>query len=159
MENSFPTTSNMWNATYHMSHVTCHVSHVMCHMFFWTKWWSLSVEGLLSTRPTRLVFQNTNFQQQVPAFVYCFLSSFVVTTKQENVALVARNGKSKEFLRPNKRSDKQTFILVTLTLFILQSLFSQSNHKKILIQATLSPVNCVLKIPHTGGKASLNRCE
>ena len=43
--------------TCHVSHVTCHVSHVMCHMsqffsFFFTKWWSLSVEGLLSTGPT-----------------------------------------------------------------------------------------------------------
>ena len=47
----------------HVSHVTCHVSHVMCHIscvtchvshvtFFLTKWWSLSVEGLLSTGPT-----------------------------------------------------------------------------------------------------------
>ena len=51
----------------HMSHVTCHMSHVTCHMscvrchvshvtFFWggggTKWWSSSVEGLLSTGPT-----------------------------------------------------------------------------------------------------------
>ena len=41
----------------HMSHVTCHVSHVICHMSHvfkknLTKWWSLSVEGLLSTGPT-----------------------------------------------------------------------------------------------------------
>ena len=42
--------------TYHLSCVTCHVSHVTHHFsffsFFWTKWWSLSVEGLLSTGPT-----------------------------------------------------------------------------------------------------------
>ena len=35
-----------------MSHVTCHMSHVMCHCHFYfcfmTKWWSLSVKGLLS---------------------------------------------------------------------------------------------------------------
>ena len=40
----------------HMSRrVTCHVSHVTCNFFFccfWTKWWSLSVQGLLSTGPT-----------------------------------------------------------------------------------------------------------
>ena len=38
-----------------MSCVTCHVSHFTCHMlhffFFLTMWWSLSVEGLLSTEP------------------------------------------------------------------------------------------------------------
>ena len=42
-----------------ISHVPCHVSRrVMCHMsrvrffFFWTKRWSLSVEGLFSAGPT-----------------------------------------------------------------------------------------------------------
>ena len=51
-----------------MSHVMCHMSHVMCHMpqtfmifyfnflfhlfIFCSKWWSLSVEGLLSTKPS-----------------------------------------------------------------------------------------------------------
>ena len=34
----------------HVSHVTCHVSHVT--FFFRTKWWTLSVKGLLSTGPT-----------------------------------------------------------------------------------------------------------
>jgi hypothetical protein len=39
--------------TCHVSHVTCHVSHVIFFpSFFRTKWWSLSVEGLLSTGPT-----------------------------------------------------------------------------------------------------------
>ena len=62
--------------TCHLSHVNCHLSHVKCHLspvtcqkcfyiFFyykknkyislkknWTKWWSQSVEGLLSTGPT-----------------------------------------------------------------------------------------------------------
>ena len=54
--------------TCHVSRVTCHVSHVTCHVsqlffvfvflsFFFIekklkKWWSLSVEGLLSTGPT-----------------------------------------------------------------------------------------------------------
>ena len=42
-------------------HVMCHVSHVTCPVsrvnfffffFFWTKWWSLSVEGLLSKGST-----------------------------------------------------------------------------------------------------------
>ena len=53
--------------TCHVSHVTCHLSPVTCqkkfffdiliHIFFlrkknWTKWWSQSVQGLLSTGPT-----------------------------------------------------------------------------------------------------------
>ena len=41
--------------TCHMSRVTYHMSHVMCNLFIFfsfTKCWSLSVEGLLSTRPT-----------------------------------------------------------------------------------------------------------
>ena len=56
----------------HVSHVTCHVSGVACHLsqvtcqvlyvkwrsiyFYFTKWWSLSVEGLLSTGLPRLVY-------------------------------------------------------------------------------------------------------
>ena len=42
----------------HMSYVMCHMSRVtghiyfFIHLFFRTKWWSLSVEGLLSMRPT-----------------------------------------------------------------------------------------------------------
>ena len=42
----------------HMSHVKCYVSCVICymtHFFFLTKWWSLFVEGLISTG-RRLVF-------------------------------------------------------------------------------------------------------
>ena len=53
-------------ATFHVSHfichmscVTCHVSHVTCRVSyiffwfcFWTKCWSESEDGLLSTRPT-----------------------------------------------------------------------------------------------------------
>ena len=39
-----------------MSRVTCHMSRVTCNFFFllkkFTKWWSYSVEGLLSTGPT-----------------------------------------------------------------------------------------------------------
>ena len=52
--------------TCHVSHVTCHVSRVTCHnfflfffsFFFRTKWWSLSVEGLLSTGPTPSSFNS-----------------------------------------------------------------------------------------------------
>ena len=52
-----------------MSHVTCHMSHVTCCMspfffffsfwllLFWTKWWGILVEGLMSTGHTRLVYQ------------------------------------------------------------------------------------------------------
>ena len=40
----------------HVSCVTCHVSNVTCiiiiFFIFFTNWWSLSVEGLLSTGPT-----------------------------------------------------------------------------------------------------------
>ena len=54
-----PVTFNVSHVMCHMSHVTFHVSHVMCHMylflFFWTKCWSLLVQGLLSTGP-RLVY-------------------------------------------------------------------------------------------------------
>ena len=42
--------------TCHVFCVTCYMSGVTCHFFFSsffrTKWWSLSVEGLLSTGPT-----------------------------------------------------------------------------------------------------------
>ena len=49
----------------HLSHVMCHVSRVTCHMscvtchiylFFLTKGWSLSVEGLLSTGSSPSIF-------------------------------------------------------------------------------------------------------
>ena len=64
------TPHNMSHVMCHVSHVTCHMSHVICHMsrvtchvshvliFFFTKWWSLSVEGLLSTGPTPSSFLN-----------------------------------------------------------------------------------------------------
>ena len=48
-------TCHMSRVTCHVSRVTCHMSRVTCHffsLFFRTKWWSLSVEGLLSTGPT-----------------------------------------------------------------------------------------------------------
>ena len=40
--------------TRHMSHVMCHVLYVnfYIYIYFFTKCWSLSVEGLLSMRPT-----------------------------------------------------------------------------------------------------------
>ena len=49
----------------HVSRVTCHVSHFFLFIFlffifflnfFLAKWWSLSVEGLLSTGLPRLVY-------------------------------------------------------------------------------------------------------
>ena len=55
-EGSPPPTCHASCVTCHMSHVMCHVSHVKYHnyyYFFVTKWWSLSVEGVLSTGPTR----------------------------------------------------------------------------------------------------------
>ena len=53
-------TCHVSRVTYHVSRVTCPVSHVTCHVFFWTKWWSLSVEGLLSTGPTPSTFHTNN---------------------------------------------------------------------------------------------------
>ena len=57
-----PQRCHVSHVTCHVSHVTCHVSHVTCHMshvtffiffiFFFKKWWSLLVKGLLSTGPT-----------------------------------------------------------------------------------------------------------
>ena len=46
-----------------MSYVTCRVSRVTFFFFFFflTKWWSLSVEGLLSTGPTPSSFLNVQF--------------------------------------------------------------------------------------------------
>ena len=54
-EGSPPSTCHLPYVTCHVSHVTCHVSHVTCHcrnIYFFTVWWSYSVEGLLSTGPT-----------------------------------------------------------------------------------------------------------
>ena len=62
----------MSHVTCYMSHVTCHMSHVICHniffyfiFFFRTKWWTLSMEGLLSTGPTpsSLVWWNTSVEE------------------------------------------------------------------------------------------------
>ena len=45
-------TCHMSCVTCHVSRVTCHVSHVTLLFFFSrTKWWSISMEGLLSTGP------------------------------------------------------------------------------------------------------------
>ena len=79
--------------TYHMSHVSCHMS-LNCFLTFiffsffclifsssfnffllWTKWWSYSVEGLLSTGLPRLVytqiiFNNKNLDQPKSIFEY-----------------------------------------------------------------------------------------
>ena len=52
-------TCHMSHVTCHMSHVTCHMTCVTCHIFFFTKRWSLSVEGLLSTGPTPSSFFRT----------------------------------------------------------------------------------------------------
>ena len=50
-------TCSFSHVTCQVSCVTCHVSLVMCHkshfFLFFTKWWSLSMEGLLSMWPTR----------------------------------------------------------------------------------------------------------
>ena len=53
--------------TYRVSRVTCHVSNV----FFCTKWWSLPVQGLLSTRPTlsRFVQEWANGKSSEPWFI------------------------------------------------------------------------------------------
>ena len=43
----------MLHVTCHMSNIPCHMSCVTCYFFLQTKWWSLLVEGLLSTGPTQ----------------------------------------------------------------------------------------------------------
>ena len=49
-------TCHVSRVTCHVSCVTCPMSGVTCHMsqffFLRTKWWSLALEGLLSTEPT-----------------------------------------------------------------------------------------------------------
>ena len=59
-ECSPPKTCHVSHVTCLMPRVPCHVSHVTCHnffllLFFRTKWWSLSVEGMSSTGLPRLV--------------------------------------------------------------------------------------------------------
>ena len=44
------TDDDMSRVTSHVSRVTCHI--FFCFCFFLTKWWSSSVEGLLSRGPT-----------------------------------------------------------------------------------------------------------
>ena len=70
--------SNRSYKLHHACHMSCVTSRVMCHMsrvtchnffFYWTKWWSLSVEGLLSTGPTRLVFFITWFFCTKPVWI------------------------------------------------------------------------------------------
>ena len=65
--------------TCHVSCVLCHMSHVTCIFFSLTKWWSLLVEGLLSTGPTpssltrnRLsTTKKTTEQSQKKTFLKC----------------------------------------------------------------------------------------
>ena len=66
-------TCHMSHVMCHMSHVTCHVSHVTCHLSQlkkkkWTKWWSLWVEGLLSTGHTPSSF--TTAQCILPEYIF-----------------------------------------------------------------------------------------
>ena len=79
--------------SHHVSHVICHMSHVTCHMsgvtcqvsgvrcqvscvtyqiFFLlrTKWWSFSVEGLLSTEPTPSSFTGIWLRGQKSRYFY-----------------------------------------------------------------------------------------
>ena len=48
-----------------MSRVTCHMSHVFFLCFYLAKWWSLLVEGLLSTGPTPSSFLLKSILSQV----------------------------------------------------------------------------------------------
>ena len=76
-------TCHMSHVTCHVLRVTCHVSRVTCHVsffyfiylfiFFMTKWWSLSVEGLSSTGLSRLVFEWSDFPKvQVTTESTCY---------------------------------------------------------------------------------------
>ena len=73
-----PSELTFWENVHSPPHVTCHMSYVMCHMwwltchvshvvkyiyiciFFLTKWWSLSLKGVLSTGPTLSSFFYVN---------------------------------------------------------------------------------------------------
>ena len=77
---------------FHVSHVMCQMSRVRCHMscvtcyniyiyfladlFFFTKWWSLSVEGLLSMGPTPSSSQRWGLASRWD----CLLASLVTPT-------------------------------------------------------------------------------
>ena len=69
----------MSHVTCHMSHVACHMSHVTSHMSYvkefkkWTKWWSLLVEGLLSTGPTSSSF----YCPPLPFAYHCKASIYI----------------------------------------------------------------------------------
>ena len=99
--------------TFHVSHVMCHVSCVTCHMsrvtchvslflllftssfffffffLFFSEWWSYSVECLLSTRPTRLVF----FKDEIK-FVLLKKSKKVPSWKSIQAILYQNTGRS-----------------------------------------------------------------
>ena len=67
-----PVTCHVSHVTCHMSHVMCHMSHVRCHiscvthhiffLSFLTKWWSVSVKGLLSMGPTPFSYLSVQSQ-------------------------------------------------------------------------------------------------
>ena len=68
-----------WDNVHPPPHVSCQVSGVRCQVsgvtyffFFFQKWWGYSVEGLLSTGPTRLVSIISRDFKTLPSTVqYC----------------------------------------------------------------------------------------
>ena len=85
-------TCYMSRVTCHVSHVTCHVSHViffffLFFLFFLTKWWSSSVEGLLSTGPTpsSLVMLYILWPRNYLMYIYPYLLSLTKLTAYSNI--------------------------------------------------------------------------
>ena len=67
-------TCQMSNVKCHMSRVTCHVS-LFFFFLFWIKWWSLSVEGLLSTGPTPSSLYS--FSLSLISWLHTWLKSYI----------------------------------------------------------------------------------
>ena len=75
-------TCHVSRVTYHVSHVTCHISHDP-FLSFWTMWWSLSMEGLLSTGPTpsSLLLTSTYLPNHFLVKLLPFLNIYSLITK------------------------------------------------------------------------------
>ena len=73
-------TCHMSHVMCHMSGVTCHVSHVIIFFFFRTIWWSLSVEGLLSTGPTPSSFITLRWRWHIYLKLWLIIFQDVIKT-------------------------------------------------------------------------------
>ena len=87
-----------------MSCVTCRMSGVMCH-FFWTKWWSYLVEGLLSMGPTLSGLSKA-------LFVHCVCFMFVINYLL-NLQLISYFGPKKALTNRIKK-----ILILQLSMYI-----------------------------------------